>query len=116
MSDVEVYKPPRGNPSARREDPLPTVLRCRWCGAETAYETMSSFGARCGSCYASFCRRKAEHPKVPVSQLPKDARGADWAYRLRWRHQQGEALTAAQVSMYREAIARREGVSSEVGQ
>lgn len=53
--------------------------------------------------------------KVPASAIPPHAGPAAWAYRLRWRHQQGERLTAAQVSMYAEAIARREGAAPTAG-
>lgn len=109
MSDAEVYRAPRGKALARREEPGPVVHQCRWCGAQTAYATMSSLGARCSSCYDAYCRRLPERPpEAPPSAIPPHAGPAAWAYRLRWRHQQGERLTAAQVSMYAEAIARRE--------
>ena len=31
--------------------------KCVVCSEETATVTLSSFGARCGSCYASYCRQ-----------------------------------------------------------
>lgn len=31
-------------------------LPCRYCGAPTAWETLSNLGARCRSCYDAYCR------------------------------------------------------------
>lgn len=70
-------------------------LRCRWCGQTAAASTLSAFGARCGGCYAEYCRAVPRGPEIP-----HDAKGADgphaWAYRLRARADAGERLSHAQ--------------------
>ena len=30
--------------------------RCRYCGQTAAWETLSSYGARCGPCFAAYTR------------------------------------------------------------
>lgn len=104
--DEDVPMPPRG----RAPEPTASLLMCRWCHQPTPHDVLANLGARCGDCYADHCRTiPPSKPSPPTGVVPSNAGGAAWAYRLRWRHQQGEALTMAQVSMYREAIERREG-------
>lgn len=78
-------------------------LTCGWCGRDTQRETLATYGARCRPCFDAYCAEKP--PRVeqpPAGVVPPGPRA--WAYRLQWRHQQGERLTPAQVSMYRECL------------
>ena len=76
------------------------VLSCRFCGKETARQTLSDFGARCYACFSEYCRAPQSRPHVPDSAVPAGASYA-WAHRLRYRHQTGERLTKAQIDAYR---------------
>lgn len=81
--------------------------RCSLCGATAASETLASYGQRCGSCYAAFCRAVPNAPVVPDDAVPSGApEGLRWAYRLRWRHQAGDSLTKVQVDSYTAALRR----------
>lgn len=85
---------------------------CRACGTAAPLDTLSSHGGMCFGCFSAYRRERQAMPaRVPDSAIPVGAGGAAWAYRLRWRHQQGERLTATQVAMYRETIERRERVA-----
>jgi protein-arginine kinase activator protein McsA len=79
----------------------PQALRCRSCGATTAFETLSSYGARCGACYADYCRAKQYFPDTGDKRID-GPRG--WAHALKRRHEQGDRLTPAQVSAYKAAL------------
>lgn len=85
-------------------------LRCRLCGSDTSFETLAMLGARCGRCYLAYCSNVPAAPKVPDSAIPQSSKkGLEWAYRLRWRHQQGEDLSRLQIASYRGALGRAEG-------
>ena len=74
--------------------------RCRYCGATAAWETLSNFGARCGSCYADYCRAQQFFPDTG----DKTVNPRSWAHALKRRHEQGDRLTPAQVSAYKAAL------------
>jgi hypothetical protein len=108
--DEAVPLPPHGRA------PEPTTMRglCRWCHQPTDYDVLANLGARCSDCYAVFCSNVPPRKPVPPSGvIPPTDSGAAWAYALRWRHEQGERLTMAQVAMYREVINRRDGSSTQ---
>jgi hypothetical protein len=86
---------------------MPADGLCTFCGDSAAHATLATFGARCGRCYAEYCRNPPKGVNVPASAVPGDAGGLAWAYRLRWRHQQGEKLTTTQIGAYTEALRRR---------
>ena len=103
--DDDVPLPPRG----RAPEAVQALHLCRWCQDPTPTDVLANLGARCSHCYADYCRTMPAAPaSPPAGVVPSNAGGAAWAYRLRWRHERGERLTMAQVSMYRETIDRLE--------
>lgn len=104
--DEDVPLPPRGR--APITEAVKAVHHCRYCGEETAYETMASLGARCARCYASYCSCLPALPYVDeASAVPLGTpERLKWAHRLRWRHQQGERMTKAQIDSYSEVFKR----------
>lgn len=105
--DDDVPLPPRGR--APVSEPVKAIHHCRWCGVETSYDTMAKLGARCVRCFDAYCRSAPKPPHVPPEAVPPGTpEGIKWAYRLRYRHQQGERLTKAQIDSYREVLARYE--------
>lgn len=50
------------------------VPKCGWCGEPTEAATLSSFGARCGRCYAAYCNTPApvRDPGAYASELLAD--------------------------------------------
>lgn len=74
---------------------------CMFCKGTASHETLVSFGARCGPCYGAYVRAPVhDFSKVPDSAVPDKESPHAWAYRLRWRHQQGERLTPYQIEAY----------------
>jgi hypothetical protein len=53
-----------------QQQPSRSEYRCRYCGETAAYETLSSYGARCGACYADYSRRGFEK-REPSSYAKK---------------------------------------------
>ncbi len=104
--DDDIPLPPRGR--APVAEASKAVHLCRYCGDETPYETMATLGARCGRCYAAYC---AVLPRVPyVDEAAAVPAGTPdslkWAYRLRWRHRNGDTLTRAQIESYQQVLKR----------
>lgn len=80
-------------------------MPCRVCGKLTPVATLSDFGARCYSCYAAYLQQAVPQANVPPEAVPASAPlGLAWAHRLKFRHANGERLTAAQVTAYRAAL------------
>lgn len=75
--------------------------RCRVCNDTAAFETLSSYGGRCGRCYADYCR-VAMPPRVDVGDKRKSL--LDWAHALKRRHAAGDRLTPAQIAAYTAAL------------
>lgn len=93
--------------------------RCRYCGETAAWETLSAYGARCGHCYAAYCRGEHEPRHLSVADKKCVAEGLRaaahqlitrgdnpkaWAHRLREREQAGERLSPPQRAMWRSAL------------
>ena len=74
---------------------------CAFCGTPTAPATLSSFGARCGQCFAAYLRQPRPTPDVG----DKKRNGPrDWARALKRRHEAGATLTPVQVAAYRSVV------------
>lgn len=100
----------------RKVEAQQNEYRCRFCGCTASYETLSSYGARCGACYAAYLRGDRE-PMTHLSvEEKKDIAGAlrtvltsrppahAWAERLRERENAGERLTPAQRNAWRAVL------------
>lgn len=74
---------------------------CRYCGAPTARDVLTRFGARCGPCYRTYRESIPERPPVAYT---RDDRRRSWAWNLKARHEGGERLTPAQVTAYTAAL------------
>lgn len=75
-------------------------LPCMTCKADTARATLSTYGARCGACYAAYCR----HPQEQLEVGDKAVGPRAWAHALKARELAGERLTVAHKAMWRSAI------------
>jgi len=97
--------------------------RCSFCGSTASWETLSTYGSRCGHCYAAYCRGEheprhlsvddkkcvAEGLRAAAHQLTSHGGNAkSWAHRLREREQAGEALSGAQRRAWRAALPEAE--------
>jgi hypothetical protein len=80
--------------------------RCRYCGATAPFETLSTYGARCGACYADYCRAKQFFPDTGN----KNDSPRSWAHALKKRHADGDRLTPAQISAYKAALRTTEAI------
>lgn len=74
---------------------------CKFCNSPTASTTLSMFGARCARCYEVYCKEPTPARKYPDS-IPNNSMA--WAYRLKWRHEQGEELSEIQIEKYKQAL------------
>lgn len=85
-----------------------TEYRCAFCRCVTTFETLATNGARCEGCYQAYRAHKPTYIETPKSAVPAGAGFRDWAYRLKWRHQNeglnGERLTRAQVTAYQSVL------------
>lgn len=106
-ADKDIPLPPHGHM------PIETRLSCSFCGLPTLRDALVHHGARCLRCYDAYCAQMPQDIRVPAEAIPSDAGKLDWAFRLRWRHQQGDRLTLAQVDCYRTAVKRYEGRHQE---
>lgn len=102
MTFRPVEEPPTGG-GVKVGIPMP----CTFCGAMTSHATLAMLGARCAACYGAYCRATKPMPFVPETSIPPDAGGRAWAYRLRYREQTGERLTAFQRDAWRLALKPR---------
>lgn len=91
----------------QREEVAPSMC-CTFCNRSTTFEALATLGARCPACFESYCRMAPKAPHVPAAATAGAAPGTEWAYRLKWRHEQGERLTKAQIETYREVTNRAE--------
>lgn len=83
-------------PSVFLETP---TYKCSVCHKPTAPNVLSTFGARCNSCFTEYCKAIPEPKKYPEF---KGSHG--WALRLQWRHQQGENLSDLQIEKYKQCL------------
>lgn len=75
-------------------------VTCLQCAHRVAWVTASTYGGRCGACYAQHCN---EHrPPPPHTGTKKDP--LSWAFALKARHEAGERLTKAQIDAYVAAL------------
>lgn len=102
MSLVEIRKQMAQQAAQERH------LECRTCRTPTAYETLSSYGGLCGSCYGRYCREQTPGIKGELPQGMAKEHPRAWAHRLKDRDDSGELLTPPQREMYREALRRGE--------
>jgi ribosomal protein L37AE/L43A len=85
---------------AEQNDAQPT---CAFCGRASAWETLSSYGSRCGACYAAYCSAYRPFPAIG----DKSTSPRSWADALKARHEAGDRLTPAQITAYKTVIGMR---------
>lgn len=100
--DPDLPLPPHGQPPVKTE----VLVPCLWCGIRATYDTINTLGGRCHSCYTHYCRAAEPARKFPAGSVPAGAGYRAWAYRLKWREEQGEGLTPLQKSHWRDALQR----------
>lgn len=74
---------------------------CMVCKNPTSASVLSTLGRRCSRCYEVYC--KAPPPAKTYPEHLPDGMLA-WAHRLKWRHEQGESLSAIQIEKYKKAL------------
>lgn len=76
-------------------------MQCTFCGAPTAWETLSRLGARCQACFDRFCR---EHQPAPDVGDRREMGSRAWAHALKARDEAGERLTPYQKWAWRRVL------------
>ena len=78
---------------------------CRKCNRQTPWPTLSALGAQCRGCYEAWCSEAPSWPDpVPDGAAPGENTSRAWAWQLRWREQQGQALSRPQREGWRTAL------------
>lgn len=93
------------------------VMPCEFCGAQTEWETLSQYGARCGPCFTQYCTGGKKNPPMPSREEKTDIllrlksaifgklQGPRaWAYKLKSMEDAGVSLTRTQSDAWRVAI------------
>jgi hypothetical protein len=88
---------------------------CRKCGHMTPWETLSALGAQCRHCYAAWCSEGHRYPDAAPAAVDSGHEWTRWARRLRWRSQNGQAITAAQAEAYRYALRQDQDTAAMEG-
>lgn len=99
------------------DEHLANFAPCTFCGRSDERENISKYGARCGECYASYCRGTSGNaaPKSLAERIAvlQKLRGVlagtfsdpkAWARKLQAREHGGERLTLVQRQAWREAL------------
>lgn len=92
--------------------PLQAMKSCAFCRRPTAHDTLATLGARCVTCYRSYCE-SATKPSPDVGDK-RHGGAKEWAHALKRREEAGEILSGVQRTMWRAALRQGDG-NAEAG-
>lgn len=90
-----------GKNNIEDKDEIELFKPCTVCKESTSQEHLIIYGARCFSCYQSYCRQAPAYVPVP-DKYKNDPRG--WAKRIIDKHESGAEVSKAALSMAKEAL------------
>ena len=79
----------------------PPPKPCSECRQMTPHDALMTYGARCITCYDSYCRQTPSYMAEP-NKYPNDPRG--WAKRIIDKHNEGRPVAKIALEFAREAL------------
>jgi hypothetical protein len=83
------------------DDAPPPPKPCSECRQMTPHDALMTYGARCMTCYDSYCRQTPSYMAEP-NKYPNDPRG--WAKRIIDKHNEGRPVAKIALEFAREAL------------